>query len=243
MSLDANQKIIVEGVGEVLVKRRRGQKRTTLRISQKGEVTVGTNYSTPLYAIKEFVCSQVKWISEAKLKQGLDKEIKIYDGQKLSAETIFKIKLSSLEFGAKYFSKKKEIEVWGLVEDGAVKIPAGRREVLEKEVVKALRAEAKKVLPIKLKELAELSSKKYRSVTIRNTSGRWGSCNSKNDINLSLWLMILPQKLVDYVLIHELAHTVHKHHQKSFWAEVARWVPDYKERRKNLKRYSAQIWW
>ncbi len=243
MSLDLKQKIVIEGVGEVLVKRRRGQKRTTLRISQKGDVVIGTNYSTPLYAIKKFVSDQAAWVAETKLKQGLDREIKIYDGQRLAAGIIFKIKFSNLGFSAKYVSKDGQIKLSGLVEDDAIVVSKASRKLLEKEVIKALRSEAKKVLPIKLKELAEASSKKYKNVTIRNTSSRWGSCTADNSINLSLWLMILPTKLIDYVLIHELAHTVYKNHQKEFWLEVERWVPDYKERRKKLKSYSAQIWW
>ena len=119
MSLDSNQKIIIEGVGEVLVKRRRGLKRTTLRISQKGEVVIGTNYSTPVYALKKFITEQASWIEEVKLKNGLNEEIVIYDGQILGGEVIFKLKEDSLEFSAKYSSSKKEILLRGLVEDGA----------------------------------------------------------------------------------------------------------------------------
>lgn len=239
------QKIIVGGIGEVLIKRRRGQKSTTLRLAKNGDLVVSTNYSTPLYALAKFVDQQAGWIGEIREKSGLMHGVRIFNGQLLGAGIKFRLEPSNtLGLEAKYNKAKKEILIKGvnIYEDSLV-LERSEKDIVEKEVIKALRSEARKILIDRLKVLAEMSGKSFMDVTIRNTSSRWGSCTSENKINLSLWLLILPTKLVDYVLIHELAHTVYKNHKAEFWNEVARWVPDYKERRKLLKKYSAQIWW
>jgi predicted metal-dependent hydrolase len=78
---------------------------------------------------------------------------------------------------------------------------------------------------------------------IRNSSARtrWGSCNTKGTLNFSWRLIMTPLNIVDYVIIHELAHTVHHNHSKRFWGLVEKILPDYKERRKLLKQYGQQV--
>lgn len=72
-----------------------------------------------------------------------------------------------------------------------------------------LRREAVAVLPSRVAELAVRTGLQYRSVTIRATRSKWGSCNGRNDLSLSLYLMTLPEHLRDFVILHELCHTVH----------------------------------
>jgi len=80
-----------------------------------------------------------------------------------------------------------------------------------------LRQKAKSVLPAQLAKLAATHGFNYSKVTVRNSRSRWGSCSSKKSINLSLYLMLLPEHLIDYVLLHELCHTVHLNHSPAFW--------------------------
>ncbi|MBQ9470374.1 MAG: M48 family metallopeptidase [Bacteroidales bacterium] len=79
------------------------------------------------------------------------------------------------------------------------------------------RAEAKAMLPLRTNALAMQHGFRYNKVTIRNTRTRWGSCSASNNISLSLNLMQLPDHLVDYVILHELCHTVVKNHSNDFW--------------------------
>lgn len=74
-------------------------------------------------------------------------------------------------------------------------------------------------------------------ITIRNQKTRWGSCSSKGNVNFNYQLYYLPDELLDYVVIHELAHRRHMNHSKEFWAEVERYCPDYKILRNRLKEY------
>lgn len=66
----------------------------------------------------------------------------------------------------------------------------------------------------------------------------WGSMNNKKEMRLNWKLIILPEKLIEYVIIHELCHIKYLNHSKLFWQEVSKYLPDYKSRRNNLKEYS-----
>ncbi len=75
-------------------------------------------------------------------------------------------------------------------------------------------------------------------VTVKNQKTRWGSCSAKGNVNFNYQLAFLPDELLDYVVIHELAHRRHMNHSRAFWAEVEKYCPDYLERREQLKEYS-----
>ncbi len=101
--------------------------------------------------------------------------------------------------------------------------------------IEALRKEAKKILPQRLEELAKKHGFKYEKVAIKNAKTRWGSCSYRNNINLNLHLARLDSDLVDYVILHELCHTIEKNHSARFWALLHKHLPDATERRKRLK--------
>ena len=75
-------------------------------------------------------------------------------------------------------------------------------------------------------------------VTVKNQKTRWGSCSAKGNVNFNYQLAFLPDELLDYVVIHELAHRRHMNHSRAFWAEVEKYCPEYLERREQLKEYS-----
>ncbi|MDR0873759.1 MAG: M48 family metallopeptidase, partial [Prevotellaceae bacterium] len=91
------------------------------------------------------------------------------------------------------------------------------QKVFRKAVENALRHEAKRILPPLLKDLAAQHGFKYDSVKISSSKGRWGSCSSRRNINLSYLLLTLPEHLVKYVLLHELCHTREMNHSAKFW--------------------------
>ncbi len=75
----------------------------------------------------------------------------------------------------------------------------------------------------------------YKRVAIRNTRRCWGSCTSLKNLNFSYKLLFLPPRLCDYIIVHELCHLQELNHKESFWALVAKELPDYEERIAELK--------
>ena len=91
------------------------------------------------------------------------------------------------------------------------------QETIRNYITETLREEAKEYLPHRTEQLAAEHGFSYCGVTVKNISSRWGSCSAKNHINLNINLIQLPQHLSDYVIIHELTHTIHKNHGPLFW--------------------------
>jgi predicted metal-dependent hydrolase len=100
------------------------------------------------------------------------------------------------------------------------------------------RREAGKILVQRLEELARKHGFKYNRVVIRNQKTRWGSCSSKNNISLNVKLVCLPEKLMDYIILHELVHTRVKNHGKRYYAALDRIVGDRKSLNSELKQYA-----
>ena len=113
------------------------------------------------------------------------------------------------------------------------------QEWLRKVVATALTRRAKEMLPPRLERLAKEKGFEYNRCTVRNVHSRWGSCNAQGNISLSIYLALLPDELIDYVLLHELCHTVEMNHSERFWAlmDKATAPAKAKELRKRLKTY------
>lgn len=108
-------------------------------------------------------------------------------------------------------------------------------------IVKVLRKEALFYLPERLSILAKQHGFSYNQLRIKNIKSRWGSCSGKNNINLSLHLMVLPFHLIDFIILHELCHTVHKNHGPRFWALLDKCAGNARDLDKEVKRF--QILW
>lgn len=106
---------------------------------------------------------------------------------------------------------------------------------LTEDEIAALRQKARDILPGRVAHYAGRMGVTPTGVKITGAKTRFGSCSAKNSLCFSLYLMAYPDAAVDYVVVHELAHIRHKNHSPAFYAEVAKVMPDYRERRKLLK--------
>ncbi len=103
-------------------------------------------------------------------------------------------------------------------------------------VIEERRKLAHKILPKRLDELARKYGFKYAKVFVKNQRTVWGSCSYRNNINLNLNLVALDSEFIDYVLLHELTHTVHKNHQKAFYDLLTKNMPNALDVQKRLKK-------
>lgn len=122
---------------------------------------------------------------------------------------------------------------------------AARREVPDYIRHPALeqkyRRQARERLRQRTAYFARLMGVSYGKITIKETKTRWGSCSGKGNLNFHWKLVLMPPEVLDYVVVHELAHRKEMNHSPAFWAEVERILPDYRKWRKWLKCFGQEV--
>lgn len=227
----------LQEVGTVKLYKRKGAQSIRLSIAASGEVKVMLPYWLPYEAGISFVRSKIGWI----LEQQTDKVTELVHGQAIG-------KTHHLYFWSSLEANKPVSRVNG----STIKIthpinttssdPAVQK-VAVTACIRALRSQAENLLPQRLQTLAATHDCSYRSASVKQLKGRWGSCDTDKNIVLNLFLMQLPWNLIDYVLLHELAHTRALHHGPEFWAEFESFLPNAKKLRKEIRSYRPTVAW
>lgn len=145
---------------------------------------------------------------------------------------------------APYRTSKAQIEAfvrahedWIKKTQEKVKRELGQRPVITDEERRDGIALAGRLIPQRVAYYAQRMGVTYGTIAIREQKTRWGSCSSAGNLNFNWKLVRMPQELLDYVVVHELAHRREMNHSAQFWAVVAAELPDYQMRRKRLKEY------
>ena len=107
--------------------------------------------------------------------------------------------------------------------------------LLTDEEIRKIKRQAKKIIPEKVAYWAEKIGVTYGRIAIRLQSSRWGSCAANGNLNFNCLLVIMPEEIMDSVVVHELCHRKHMNHSKDFYAEINRVFPDYERCNKWLK--------
>lgn len=105
----------------------------------------------------------------------------------------------------------------------------------------ALVTQAKYDIPQRVAYYVSIMGVAYGSVTIRKQVSRWGSCSSKRNLSFNCLLMLCPEDVRDYVVIHELCHLKHMNHSSAFWAQVSHYCPDYEDKRLWLRKNGTPL--
>ncbi|MEN8203300.1 MAG: SprT family zinc-dependent metalloprotease [Bacteroidota bacterium] len=198
-------------IGEVRYVKNRRAKNLSIRINQNGELRVTIPGSMSMKRAEAFLMTRRPWIQA---------------------------KLGEINHAARQFSLPEVGELVN-IRGKQVQIKLMGKEQTGKEALwRILLQEAKQYLPDRVHILAETHGLKYTGLKIRQMKSRWGSCTAKNSINLNSWLMMLPDHLSDYVILHELVHTLHRDHSPKFWEALDRInYGNSKELRKELKKH------
>ena len=212
-------------VGEVTVVRSNRARRVSLSVRPDGSVRLSIPFYYPVREALRFLEAKLPWVTAAQNR--VRARYKPHPIAELYETRQHVLQLLSHTCGRIMVSLvPPKNEVKGIIR---VKYPEGDnpsglevQRAIHEGIERAWRAEAKSLLPVRVACLAQECGLKYRSVTVRNSKSRWGSCSAHDDISLSLHLMRLPDHLIDYVIIHELCHTVHRNHGAGFYALLDR---------------------
>ena len=115
------------------------------------------------------------------------------------------------------------------------------RKNAKQRLIKWLKENAKRIFTIVTERRAKEMGISFQSVEISSAKGKWGSCSYDNKIRYAYRLIYAPKEMIEYVVVHELSHVRHKNHSALFWAEVAKYMPDWKNRRKWLKAHGVLL--
>ncbi|MBE6667372.1 MAG: M48 family metallopeptidase [Ruminococcaceae bacterium] len=114
-------------------------------------------------------------------------------------------------------------------------------EPLTHEEIGKLANMALEYIPKRVEHYAPIVGAEYGNITIRNQKTRWGSCSGKKNLNFNCLLMLTDERIIDYVVVHELCHLKEMNHSERFWAEVEKVLPEYKASRAWLKANGTAI--
>lgn len=237
------EKIIhFDGIGEILFRHRSRARHLSISVRPFAGVRVSIPIGMSFNSAIRLVTEKRLWI-----KQHLDK-MKEFEKQ----QTIFD---ESSDYCTRHHklllrkAERKNISV--RISKGKINVVyplemnSNSKEVqteIRKGIERALKVEAKQFLPDQVKHLAAKFNFNYNKLALKNIKSRWGSCSVKNNINLSIHLMRIPDHLIDYVILHELVHTLHHNHSKRFWTMLDKVTGGAKILDKELRKYRIAIY-
>lgn len=206
--------------GPLVLRKNKRAKRLILRIKE-GNVQVTLPQHVSYQKGIELVNDQQAWI-EGRLTEAREQ-------RQLDWDLILSIRDKTLEL-QQHQHKKIQLQAEGkrlillLPVELALATHEGQNQ-LRHALIEVLRQEAKFYLPQRTHQLAAQYGITIRKVFIKHVKTRWGSCSTAGNINLSLYLMLLPDSWIDYVITHELAHIQHPNHSVAFWSHLENLMP------------------
>ena len=154
---------------------------------------------------------------------------------KLDGSVIVRMPKRATKKDADKFVRANEKKIEASLEKMA-RLRENVRETPTENEILEYRRRAAEYLPARTDYFAALMGVRHTGVKITSAQKRFGSCSPKNSICYSWTVMQYPVELIDYVIVHELAHIKHKNHSKEFYAFIERFMPDYKARHQGLKK-------
>jgi len=209
MNLEVNNNIY-----EVIIIKKKN-KNTYIRINDKMQIVLTTNYLMPKYKIKKLLNENIK---------SIEKMIKNKEKNNKKNDSFY------------YLGKKYDIIINEKIDE--IMITQDKIYIRDlNQLDKWLKTQINQIFKNRLDEIYKRFKEKitYPDLKIRAMKTRWGVCNKKGYITLNSNLIRYDISVIDYVIVHELSHYVHFNHSKEFWNTVFKYCPNYKECKKILK--------
>jgi len=232
----------IQGIGEVNFRKSQKARRISIKINSGGLLEVIVPALASYVQAEKFVYEKKKWIIKNREKYVRSNIQNTYflptSKYKTRWHHLNLIPSSDDRILIKIHSVKIQITYPRHINTQDDRI----QDAIKYGIVETLRIEARQYLPGRLKMLAEKTGFTYNRVFLKNLKTLWGSCSSVNNINLNIHLMRLPSHLSDYVMIHELVHTVHKNHGAVFWKTVDQLLGNNgKKLAREMKNYNIAL--
>ena len=225
-----------EEFGKITIRRSARASQVRLRVAPDGTLRASLPLYAPTFLVKRLIKSSRQELRDMLTQAQPNADYT--DGMRIGKSHTLIVRYVST--GTVQTNRRGQQIIISLPEGRSLKDVDVVRDVRD-AIIAALRVEAKSYLPKRLSFLATKGGFSYKKVRFSHASGRWGSCTSEGTISLNIALMKLPFELIDYVIIHELAHTRHMNHSTEFWAQVSEGDPDYKAHRRSLKKEAPTI--
>lgn len=226
----AKSKLNIAGIGDVVIVRRRGLKNISLRVDHTGVVKLNLPWFVPKATGLLFLHKKRDWLT-----QQIEKRVVWQDNSKISGIMLKIIDSNKSRTSWEYDNSQLTINIPKSYKN------TKKQEKIDKILTTFMKQQTEKLIVPKIYELASSADAKLSSVKVKKLRSRWGSCDHKGNIKLSLYLFTLPESLSNYVLCHELAHLNHLNHSAKFWQKVASYDPNYKDHRKQLRSHSPNV--
>lgn len=229
----ASKDIEIPDLGTVTFTKRRGSKSIRMRVTQHGTLAVSMPFFVPYATAVGFVKKHKDWAVRETQKRGSY----FYDGMTIGRTHTLKITYDPAATKARSYIRGSEVIITHAHNEEDDQVQA----VAKKAATRALRLQALRFLPKRLTDIAMREGYSIGDITIKQLKGKWGSCDTHQNIILNMFLMELPNELIDYVLLHELAHTRQMNHGPEFWREFEAHLPHAKELRRQIRQYQPTI--
>jgi predicted metal-dependent hydrolase len=211
--------------------RKSGQKHKYIHI-KNGKVLITAPYMSSLRSIEALIADKYTWIIRH-TSVSIEKNDPIKEGAHIWYH------------GSKYEIKQQAGDANRLIlqDQTAVFVlaEAPSSTLLQNILQEYYRSHASDHIMPRVEYWSEAMDLKPAKVSFRKAYTRWGSCSSVNNISLNIYLVMLPDELMDYVLVHELAHIKHKNHSKQFWNLVEQYIPDWKHTRRLIHTFEKHL--
>lgn len=235
-----NHKAIhIKGIGEISIYKNHRTRRLNLSLNPVDGIKITIPKYISYLNVERMLEDKRKWLEESisKLRASEKRNYTVFDENTDFSTKYHKLKvLKTTKSKPEYEIIEKYIKFY-CPKNLDIRSKEIQKEIRE-SIEETLRIEAKLYLPKRTMEFASKFNLKILKVSIKNSKTRWGSCSYNNNINLSLHLMRVPDELIDYVILHELTHTVHKNHNKNFWNYLYQICPDADRLDKEMKKYN-----